>query len=376
MRVTPNQWMTLVEGLSKGLHGSSMIGFYSLARAILVKDETELDDFDLAFARHFEGVEEISSELKDDIWNWLDNPIPPPKIDSEFQKMLDEVDVDALREQLEQRLKEQTERHDGGGKWVGTGGYSPFGHGGYHPGGIRVGGERRLGTAVQVAAGRRFREHRRDLQMDTRQLSVALKKLRALQRVGLAEELDVDATVDRTAKDAGDLHLIFQPPRANNLNLLLAMDVGGSMDPFRHMVNLIFSAAHGARHFKRFEHIYFHNCMYDNVYLDAAFTEPVHMRDLVRSFDRETRLVIVGDAYMYPGELTQRWGAINWGDHNEEPGMVHLARLAEHFKHSAWLNPVGEARWSAPSTRLIRQLFDMYPLTVEGVADLADDLGE
>ncbi len=369
--------MTLVEGLAKGLHGASLIGFYSLARSILAKDESELDDFDLVFAEHFEGVaEQIGPRIEKDIWDWLDNPVASREIDPEWRRVMDEVDVEELRRQFEERLEEQTERHDGGGRWIGTGGTSPFGHGGYHPGGFRIGGEGRNGSAVQVAADRRYREHRRDLQLDTRQLSVALKKLRALQRQGPAEELDIDRTIDRTAREAGELQLVFQPPRENNLSLLLAMDVGGSMDPFRHMVNLLFSAAHGARHFKRFEHVYFHNCIYDHVYADASFTEPLSARDLMTSFDRETRLVIVGDAYMYPGELTHRWGAISWGDHNEEPGIVHMARLAEHFRHSAWLNPFSEGRWMAPSIRLVRQIFEMYPLTVAGVEDLAEDLGE
>jgi len=377
LAVTPDQWMTLIKGLSMGLHGSSMIGFYSLARSILVKDESELDDFDLVFARHFEGTAAVvGPEIEADVWRWLESPIPSPPVDPEWQRLMDEVDVEALREQFERRLREQTERHDGGGRWIGTGGYSPFGHGGYHPGGFRIGGQGRLGSAVQVAAERLFKEHRRDLQLDTRQLGVALKKLRALQREGPALELDLDGTIDRTARQGGELELIFQAPRANNLGLLLAMDVGGSMEPYRHMVDLLFSAAHGARHFKRFDHVYFHNCIYEQVYADASFSAPLATDGLLRTFDRETRLVIVGDAYMFPGELTHRWGAINWGDHNEEPGLGHLSRLAAHFRHSAWLNPLAEGRWGAPSIRLVRQVFEMYPLTVEGVERLAVDLGE
>jgi uncharacterized protein with von Willebrand factor type A (vWA) domain len=233
-----------------------------------------------------------------------------------------------------------------------------------------------LGSAVQVAAARRYREHRRDLVLDTRQFGVALKKLRALGREGPAEELDVEQTIDKTAREAGELELVFCPPRGNNLSLILAMDVGGSMEPYRHLVDLLFSAAHGARHFKRFEHVYFHNCVYDHVYNDSRFREPFALPELIRSFDRETRLVLVGDAYMYPGELTHRWGAINWSDHNEEPGVVYLQRLAEHFRHTAWLNPMSERMWDAPSVRIIRRLFPMYPLTVDGVEQLATDLGQ
>jgi uncharacterized protein with von Willebrand factor type A (vWA) domain len=376
LKVTPTQWLTLIRGLCLGLHGASLIGFYSLARAILAKDESELDDFDLAFAAHFEGIEHAAAAIEDAVWEWLENPIAPHAIDPEWQRVLEEIDVEALRRELERRLAQQEGRHDGGNRWVGTGGTSPFGHSGYHPGGIRVGGERRLGSAVQVAAERHYREHRRDLELDTRQLGVALKKLRALKREGPAEELDVDATIDRTAREGGELELVFHAPRENNLSLLLAMDVGGSMEPYRRLVDLLFSAAHGARHFKRFEHVYFHNSVYDRVYANAAFTEPIPLADLQHRFDRETRLVLVGDAYMYPGELTQRFGAINWADHNEEPGVAYLERLADHFASAAWLNPMSESYWGAPSVQIVRRFFPMYPLTVAGVEALASDLGE
>jgi uncharacterized protein with von Willebrand factor type A (vWA) domain len=374
LKVTPTQWLTLVEGLVLGLHGSSLMGFYSLSRAILAKDESELDDFDLAFAIHFKGVDEEVAAIEEDVWRWLENPIPPFEMDPDLRKLLDEVDVEALRREFEKRLQEQAERHDGGGHWIGTGGTSPFGHGGYHPGGIRVGGEGRFGSAVQVAAERRYREHRRDVVLDTRQFGLALKKLRALKREGTAEELDVESTIDCTAKEGGELELVFQAPRENNLALLLAMDVGGSMEPFRHLVDLLFSAAHGANHFKSFGHVYFHNCIYDQVYVDAGFWESIPLSDLIRRFGRDTRLVIVGDAHMYPGELTDRWGAIQWTDRNEVPGIFHLRDLARHFRHAAWLNPLKERMWFAHSIRMIREIFPMYPLTVDGVESLACDL--
>ncbi|MCK9463013.1 MAG: VWA domain-containing protein [Proteobacteria bacterium] len=374
LKVTPTQWLALVEALALGLHGSSLMGFYSLARSILVKDESELDDFDLAFAAHFQGVELPVRAIEKDVLDWLENPIAPYTIDPAWRRLLDEVDVDALRAELERRLREQTERHDGGSRWVGTGGTSPFGHSGYHPGGIRVGGERRLGSAVQVAAERRYREHRRDLVLDTRQFGVALKKLRALDREGACEELDVEATIDRTAREGGELQLVFEPPRKNSLSLLLAMDVGGSMDPFRRLTSLLFSAAHGARHFKRFEHVYFHNCVYECVYADAGFDMPIPLHELFRRFGRDTRLVFVGDAYMYPGELVRPFGSIHWHEQNDKPGVHYLERILDHFERAAWLNPMDERFWGAPSVDLIGRLFPMYPLTVEGVERLARDL--
>jgi len=374
LKVTPQQWLTVVEGLARGLHGSSLVGFYSLARGIMVKDESELDDFDLCFAVHFEGVEAEMAAIHDEVWKWLENPVPPFAIDPEWRKMLEAVDVDALRAELARRLGEQDERHDGGSYWIGTGGTSAFGHSGAHPGGIRVGGEHGAGTAVQVAAERRFQEHRKDLVLDTRQLGVALKKLRTLERVGPADELDLDDTIDSTAREGGELELVFKPPRENRLGLLLAMDVGGSMWPFKHLVDTLFSAAHQARHFKRFEHVYFHNCIYERVYGNARFSEKIPLSDLFRRFDRETRLVVVGDAYMYPGEITDRFGAIDWTERNERPGEEYLQRIRDHFKRCAWLNPMQQKSWSAPSTRLIQQIFTMYPLTVQGVEELARDL--
>jgi uncharacterized protein with von Willebrand factor type A (vWA) domain len=374
LKVTPTQWLALVKALALGLHGSSLTGFYSLARSILAKDESEFDEFDVAFAAHFRGVEAPIAAIEKDVWDWLERPIAPYRIDPAWRKILDEVDVEALRAELERRLAEQTERHDGGSRWVGTGGTSPFGHSGYHPGGIRVGGEGRHGSAVQVAAERRYREHRRDLVLDTRQFGVALKKLRALRREGPAEELDVEATIDRTAREGGEIQLVFEPPRENGLGLLLAMDVGGSMDPFRRLTSLLFSAAHGARHFKRFEHVYFHNCVYQSVFADAGFSLPIPLHELCRRFDRETRLVFVGDAHMYPGELTRPFGAIDWYQQNEEPGLRYLERIREHFRHAAWLNPMDERFWGAPSIHLIGRLFPMFPLTVEGVERLVREL--
>jgi uncharacterized protein with von Willebrand factor type A (vWA) domain len=374
LKVTPHQWITLVDALVKGLHGSSLSGFYLLARAILVRDESELDDFDLVFAAHFEGVEAAAAAIEDEVWQWLQEPIAAHPIDPEWQRLLDEIDVEALRAELEKRLREQDERHDGGNHWIGTGGKSPFGHSGFHPGGIRVGGQGRMGSAVQVAAERHFKEHRRDLVLDTRQLSLALKKLRALARQGPADELDIDDTIDQTARQGGELELVFKPPRENNISLILAMDVGGSMEPFRHLVDLLFSAAHGARHFKRFDHVYFHNCIYERVYGDAHFMEPLPLAELMHRHDREVRLVLVGDAHMYLGELTQPFGAIDWTERNQEPGMRYLQRLRDHFKHAAWLNPMSERWWKAPSVQLIQQIFPMYPLTIEGVEHLARDL--
>ena len=374
LKVTPQQWLTLIEGLARGLHGSSLMGFYSLARGIMVKDESELDDFDLCFAAQFRGIDSEVTAIEKAVWDWLENPVPPHAIDPEWLKLMNSVDVAALRAEFERRLAEQDERHDGGDYWVGTGGTSAFGHSGGHPGGIRVGGDHGAGTAVQVAAERRYQEHRKDRVLDTRQLSVALTKLRALERTGPADELDLEDTIDSTARGGGELELVFKPPRENRLGLLLAMDIGGSMWPFKELVDTLFSAAHQARHFKQFDHVYFHNCVYERVYGNAAFSEKIQLGELFRRYDRETRLVLVGDAYMYPGEITDRFGAVDWTERNERPGSDYLERVRDHFSHCAWLNPMAEDSWDAPSIRLIRRIFPMYPLTVQGVEKLAKDM--
>lgn len=376
LKVTPQQWLTLVEALARGLHASSLVGFYSLARGIMVRDESELDDFDLCFAAHFEGVSFEAAAIEKEVWEWLESTARPYILDPEWRRVLDAVDVDRLRAELEKRLAEQTERHDGGNRWVGTGGTSAFGHSGEHPGGIRVGGEHGAGTAVQVAAERRFQEHRKDLVLDTRQLGIALKKLRALERTGPVDELDVEDTIDQTAREGGELELVFKRPKENRIGLVLAMDIGGSMWPFKDVVDTLFSAAHQARHFKHFDHVYFHNCIYERVYGNARFSEKIPLAEFFRRFDRETRLVLVGDAYMYPGEITDRFGAVDWTERNEKPGEAYLQRVREHFKHAAWLNPMQEESWSAPSIRLIKRIFPMYPLTVQGVEELARDLSK
>ncbi len=374
LAVTPTQWLTLLEGAAKGLHGSSLMGFYGLARAILVKDESELDDFDVAFASFFEGRAPQTKEIEQRVLDWLRRPIPPFDVDAELRRVMDEVDVEALREELARRLAEQGEKHDGGNHWVGTGGTSPFGHSGYHPGGIRVGGQGRLGSAVQVAAARSYRGHRQDITLDVRQLTVALRKLRVLVRSGPQEELDMEETIARTARNGGDLEVAMRPPRQNDIAVILAMDVGGSMEPHRRLVDRLFSAAHGARHFRRFEHVYFHNCIYETVYADPSFERPIPVRKLIGNNDGRTRLIIVGDAYMYPGELTERYGAVHWDDRNEEPGIAWLERLGKHFARTAWLNPLPPWSWRAPSIGIVRKIFEMYPLSAKGVERMAEEL--
>ncbi|MCA9583146.1 MAG: VWA domain-containing protein, partial [Myxococcales bacterium] len=243
--------VALAEALSKGLHDSSLDGFYHVARATLIHSETHLDDFDQAFLSHFKGIEVAGKALQDELFEWLkDAKERRHELSPEERALLEQFDLDELRRLFEERLAEQRERHDGGNKWIGTGGTSPFGHSGAARAGIRVGGPGGNRSAVQVADARRYRGYRADLALDIRQMQLALRKLRAFVREGAEEELDIEGTIDATAENGGELEVITQAPRRSNTRVILLMDVGGSMDPYAHLVSRIFSAAKRATHFK------------------------------------------------------------------------------------------------------------------------------
>ncbi len=365
--VSTHEWMTLMEALSKGLHSSSLDGFYRLARCICVKDISEFDAFDQAFLSYFKDVYVDAAKVTDDLLDWLRDPKQSAGLTEAEKKMLQELDLDELKKMFEERLKEQKERHDGGGKWIGTGGRSPFGHGGYHPSGVRVGGPGGGRSAMQVAEMRRFRDYRKDRVLDVRQIDVALRGLRRLGREGAPLELDLDETVDATCKNAGDLELVFTAPKRNRMKLILLMDVGGSMDMYSHLVERLFTAASRAGRFASFEHYYFHNCVYEEVYEDAAFRKPVAVTDLIARTSRDERLVVVGDALMHPGELMSRGGSIYFYHHNAVAGATWLRRLDEHFRFSAWLNPEPENYWPRTTIEAIASIFPMYHLSLEGL---------
>ena len=371
---TLTEFMTLMQALNQGLAHASLDGFYHLARSILVKTEAHYDQYDQVFAHFFKDAE-ISPQIRDEVMRWLEDPVPFPELPPEVMARLEAMDLEELRRELEQRLQEQTERHDGGNRWVGTGGTSPFGHSGHHPGGIRVGGpEHGMGTAIQVAAARRFKNYRKDVQLDVRQMRVALSKLRALRREGAPEELDLDATIDETAKNAGDLELVWVPPRKNQLQVLLAMDAGGSMAPHARLVSRLFSAAAAMRNFKEFEYFYFHNCIYDNLYKNIYHDERVKTATVLSDHDGDWRMILVGDARMAITELTAPYGAIDYYEANRTPGVEHLRRISAHFRRVAWLNPIPPRFWNHPTTAMIGRLFPMFPLTIEGLEDAVTHL--
>jgi uncharacterized protein with von Willebrand factor type A (vWA) domain len=371
--VTTHNWLALVEAIGDGLHGDSLDGFYQVARCLLVSNEGHYDAFDQAFAETFKGVPTDLSKIVGELDDWLSDPRKLMFLDPQLRAALEEMGIDELRKQLAERLAEQKKRHEGGNRWIGTGGTSPFGQGGMHPSGVRMGGSGGGRSALAVADARRFRDYRRDLVLDTRQIAAALRKLRTMARKGSDDELDIDATVDATARNCGDLEIEMRPPRKNDVRVVLLMDVGGSMDPYARLVSRLFSAAHAGGGFRQLRSYYFHNCVYSRVYEDAAFTKPVPVVDLLRELTPDWRIVVVGDAYMHPGELMMSSG--NWWDGSRGPvGITWLARLADRFPRAAWLNPESPEIWNAPTIAEIRRVFDMFPLTLEGLDEMVHHL--
>jgi hypothetical protein len=366
LHVTSHEWLALMEGLEKGLHESSLIGFYRLARALCVHKVSDYDAFDEAFLAYFKDVYFEATALGEELLSWLADPRKLAGLSEEERRLIESLDLAELRRLFEERLAEQRERHDGGNRWIGTGGTSAFGSGGYHPTGIRVGagGGR---SAMQVAAERRFREYRRDRVLDVRQIDVALRGLRRLGREGAPDELDLDESIEKTCKNAGELEIVFRPPKRNRVKLILLMDVGGSMDPYAELLERLFTAASRSGRFARFRHFYFHNCVYDQVYEDAAFRRPLETEDLIAESSRDERLVIVGDAYMHPAELLQAGGSLYYYRHNPTAGLEWLRRLAHHFRRAVWLNPEPERYWPRSTIEVVASVFKMYPLTLDGL---------
>jgi len=375
--VSITEWLTLVEALGKGLGHQSLMGFYHLCRSVCVKRESDFDAYDQAFAEYFRGAEVPESaleEILDDVMSWLQDPVRPPDVSPEMLAQMKHLDLDTLREMFEERLAEQDERHDGGDHWVGTGGTSPFGQGGSNPSGIRIGGSGGGRSAMQVADARQYRNLRSDRVLDVRQIGVALRQLRRLARDGRPDELDLDETIDQTARNAGDIELVFRPERKNRIKLLLLMDVGGSMTPYTRLCEKLFSAAHQATHFKAFESYYFHNCIYGTLYEDMLRGIGDPTDKVLRDLGREWFCILVGDAAMHPYELKASGGSINYFEHNPVAGIDWLKRVADRFPRTVWLNPEPERYWNIESTRMIRHIFEMFPLTIEGLHEAVDHL--
>jgi uncharacterized protein with von Willebrand factor type A (vWA) domain len=367
--VTLPEFLSLLEALEAGVASLSAEEFYYLARLALVKDERHFDRFDRVFAEHFEGAqktfEQIAAQLPPE---WLRQIGERLLSDDEKRKVEGLGGWDKLLETLRQRLREQKDRHEGGSKWIGTGGTSPFGHGGFNPEGVRIGGPGRHRRAVKVWEARDYRNLDDDVELGTRNLKMALRRLRRFAREGAPEELDLDGTIDATARNAGLLDLKLVPERRNAVKLLLLLDVGGSMDPHVGICEELFSAARAE--FKHLEYFYFHNFPYEKLWKDnrSRLSVATSTPALLRTFNSDYRVVIVGDASMSPYEIEQPGGSVeHW---NEESGRVWLERIAAHFPRLVWLNPEPEERWKwTASVELTRGIVGgrMFPLTLQGI---------
>ncbi len=376
VKVGPQEAVALASALVRGLHDSSLDGFYHVARAICVHREADLDAFDEAFLSHFRGIEVESVKLIDELEEWLKDPRNKRELSAEELAALESIDMEELRRRLQERLREQKGRHDGGNRWIGTGGTSPFGAGGQNPSGLRVGPRGGGRSAMGVADARRYRPYRSDLVLDVRQIEVALRKLRVFLREGQDDELDIDETITATAKNFGELEIVLRPPRKSNTRVLLLMDVGGSMDPHAEVVSRLFSAAKRASNIRSLKTYYFHNCIYGRLYETERFTDPVQVKDVIEACSPEWKLVLVGDASMHPTELL---GAGDWeyysrGGGQMMPGLRWLMRLSDHFRRAVWLNPDPPSYWRGGTAEQIGQVFSMFQLTLDGLGEAVHHL--
>jgi uncharacterized protein len=372
--VSVKEFLTLLEALQAqvvgpGSDACSLDDFYFLSRLILVKDEKHYDKFDRAFGAYFKGVELLTDFTQDVPLDWLEK-ILQKELTPEQKTAIEKMGWDELMETLKKRLEEQKERHEGGNKWIGTGGTSPFGNGGYNPQGIRIGGKGGNKSAVKVWDQRSYRDYDDTQELGTRNIKVALRRLRRFAREGSAEELDLDGTIHKTAANAGFLDILMRPERHNNVKVLLLMDVGGTMDDHIARVEELFSAAKAE--FKHLEFYYFHNCVYDFMWRNnkRRYAEKFETWDIIRKYNKDYKLIFIGDATMSPYEIVQPGGSVEYN--NEEAGAEWLQRLLHAFPKFAWINPEPQGVWQyRQSIAIIQEIVSnrMFPLTLKGLEE-------
>ncbi|PIT76231.1 VWA domain-containing protein [Limnohabitans sp. B9-3] len=372
--VSVKEYLTLLEALKAqvvgpGSDACSLDDFYFLSRLILVKDEKHYDKFDRAFGAYFKGVERLTDFTKDVPLDWLEK-ILQKELTPEQKAAIEKMGWDELMETLKKRLEEQKERHEGGNKWIGTGGTSPFGNGGYNPQGVRIGGKGGNKSAVKVWDQRSYQDYDDTQELGTRNIKVALRRLRRFAREGSVEELDLEGTIHKTAANAGYLDILMRPERHNNVKVLLLMDVGGTMDDHIARVEEMFSAAKAE--FKHLEFYYFHNCVYDFMWRNnkRRFAEKFATVDILRKYNKDYKLIFIGDATMSPYEIVQPGGSVEYN--NEEAGAEWLQRLTHAFPKYAWINPEPQGVWQyRQSVSIIQQLMSnrMYPMTLKGLEE-------
>jgi uncharacterized protein len=370
--VSVKEYLSLIEALKAGVVGPacSIDDFYYVSRMALVKDEKHYDKFDRAFAAYFKGVDMLTDFAQDVPLEWLRKNLEL-ELSPEDKALIEKMGWDELMETLKKRFEEQKERHEGGSKWIGTGGTSPFGANGYNPQGIRIGQEKgRNKSAVKVWDQRAYKDYDDTQELGTRNIKVALRRLRKFAREGSADELDLDDTIRSTAANAGYLDIKMVPERHNNVKVLLLMDVGGTMDEHIKRVEEMFSAAKAE--FKHLEFYYFHNCVYDFMWKNnkRRYAEKFATIDILRKYNKDYKLVFIGDATMSPYEILQPGGSVEYN--NEEAGAAWLQRLTQAFPKFIWINPEPQGMWQyRQSIDIISQLMNhrMFPLTVKGLEE-------
>jgi uncharacterized protein with von Willebrand factor type A (vWA) domain len=370
MKTSITELLTLLEAMQKGVAGQSVDDFYYLSRTCLVKDESQLDRFDRIFAAYFDGVEDSLADLLPDIpEEWLRRQAELTLTEEERARIESLGGFEALIKALQERLDEQQGRHEGGSKWIGTAGTSPFGAYGYNPEGVRMGQQSsRNRSAAKVWDRREYRNLDDSIELGTRNIKVALRRLRKFAREGAADQLDLEDTIDKTARNAGLLDIRMVPERHNAVKVLLCLDIGGSMDDHVRVCEELFSAARSE--FKHLEYFYFHNFVYESMWKDnrRRHAERIPLLDITHKYGADYKLIFVGDATMSPYEIVYAGGSVeHW---NEEPGAVWIKRLLNTYPKAIWLNPEPKHRWEfTPSVKLTREIMDerMFPLTVAGL---------
>ena len=372
--VSVKEYLSLLEALEAQVVGptsdaSSMDDFYYLSRTALVKDEKHFDKFDRAFAAYFKGVELMTDFTQDVPLDWLRKTLEK-ELTPEQKAAIEKMGWDELMETLKKRLEEQKERHEGGSKWIGTGGTSPFGNGGYNPQGVRIGGKGGNKSAVKVWEQRAYQDYDDSQELGTRNIKVALRRLRKFAREGSPDELDLDDTIRSTAANAGWLDIKMVPERHNNVKVLLLMDVGGTMDEHIQRMEELFSAVKSE--FKHLEFYYFHNCVYDYLWKNnrRRFAEKFPTWDIIRKYNKDYKLIFIGDATMSPYEILQPGGSVEYN--NEEPGAEWIQRLTHAYPKFVWINPEPQGVWQyRQSISIIQQLTGnrMFPLTLRGLEE-------
>ncbi|HEY8023152.1 MAG TPA: VWA domain-containing protein [Burkholderiaceae bacterium] len=365
--VSIKEFLILLEAMKKNVIGPSLDDFYFLSRMTLVKDESHYDKFDKAFGLYFKGIDAVFEKNADIPLDWLLKRMERELSPEDLAK-LEKFGYDKLMDRLKELLDEQKERHEGGSKWIGTGGTSPFGNGGQNPEGIRIGGKGGNRAAVKVWEARSYRDYDDERELGTRNIKVALRRLRKFARQGAEEELALDATIRATANNAGYLDIKMQPERKNNIKVLMLLDVGGTMDDHIARTEELFSAA--KTEFKNMEFFYFHNCVYDYLWKNnrRRHAERFPTWDILRKYTPDTKVIFVGDATMSPYEILQAGGSVEYN--NEEAGAEWLQRFTRTFPKFIWLNPEPEGLWQyRQSIAVIRQLMNnrMFPVTIEGL---------